>query len=261
MPVTLEPISHFGFTPAFWNLPAVTPEGESIEYFTFSSRWDLRLLTDWELVAVQSAGMPATEQVIRLVHIEENDLPDEDQTGEVAVPSFPEEVKNAIGFSPAELDALIAWLHARAAPALDEAEGRRIFESVAVETLVRLGWSGNRFWTNSIGGQPHCYYLYHQPDWDTRDAATFTVVKLSGWTSQQYPGSAGKSLRFDTYTPERLTDIHEVQAKYAGGKEPVRWDEWSLYLGCGLGPTRFTPVGLGALMLLLERHRFPQSGP
>ncbi|HEV2460026.1 MAG TPA: hypothetical protein VGS80_16840, partial [Ktedonobacterales bacterium] len=43
--VTLEPIGSFGFSPAFWNLPVVTPEGESIEYFTFSSRWDMRLLT------------------------------------------------------------------------------------------------------------------------------------------------------------------------------------------------------------------------
>jgi hypothetical protein len=221
----------------------------------------MRLLTHWELVAVQPAGMPAAQHVVRLVHIEEEDWPDEDQMGEMAGPSFPEDIGNFIALSPAEFGALIAWLHVRVASSRVEVDGGRIFEPVAIDTLVRLGLPRRRLWTTSIGGQPNCYYLYHAPGWDMGDAATFTAVNLSGWSSQHYPGSAAKSLRFDTYTPERLARIHAVQAKYAGSKEPVPWEEWSLVLGCGLGPTHFSPASFGALKLLLERHRFPQSGP
>ncbi len=266
MPVTLEPIGAFGLTSDFWNLPTDTAEGKPIDYFTFSGwwhakrTWDVRALTHWELVALHPvSGVPATEQVLRLVHVEEDDLPEESGSREQVPPAFPEDFSTYLRFSPDHLEALIAWLRSRGVPTDSSFDGGRIFEPVDIEGLMRLGLLRRSLLATSIGGQPYRYYLYHGPGLSGQDAA-FTVASLCGWTSQSR-FSAGKSLQFDTYTSERLVQILEVQARYAGRTEPVPWEAFSFFMGRGAGPFHVTHVELSALRVLLERHQFPEFGP
>lgn len=143
MPVTLEPIGAFGLTSDFWNLPAVTAEGKPIDYFTFSGwwhakpTWDVRALTHWELVALHPvSGVPATEHVLCLVRIQEDDLPTEGGSREQVPPAFPEDISNHLGFSPDQLEALIAWLRSRGVPSDSSFDGGRIFEPWDIEAHI-----------------------------------------------------------------------------------------------------------------------------
>ncbi len=216
-------IESLGYEPTFFHLQAAAAS-EALRYFTFDFGLDPKWSTYWDIIGVRSYGPPHRVD-IRILHIEEDQLDDDERPGFRAESDAP----GVLDVTPPMVHALIRFFTALVESMLPLAQDTPThFYQMSAEDLL-----ANNVDTWSIKYSPNGYYHYI-PQRLLQPPSEMSIIGTPTWPAG-VADNVSSALEFSTFDRRLVTDP---------SFHPLRKP--------GLGEMHFTRAALIELIALLN---------